>query len=136
MRNSSILNDPPVTLFFLAIATALSTVVCINLASKEATPVSFAICQLKAAPFDILVLNSASPDLTAERISLKVLFAKSPLVSILSAILMYYKIDIPSASLSRFLYCAVCISTSSGVDPANISSIFAYLPFFLVPFIV
>jgi hypothetical protein len=52
MRNSSILNDPPVTLFFLAIATALSTVVCISLASKEATPVSFAICQPNAFPSD------------------------------------------------------------------------------------
>jgi len=52
MRNSSILNDPPVTLFFLAIATALSTVVCISLASKEATPVSFAIRQLVTIPSD------------------------------------------------------------------------------------
>lgn len=50
MRNSSILNDPPVTLFFLAIATALSTVVCINLASREATPVSFAIHQPTTSP--------------------------------------------------------------------------------------
>ena len=85
---------------------------------------------------NVLLLNNASPDLTAERISLKLLFAKSPLVSIYSATLMSQSIYTPSASLSRLLYCAVCRATSSGVDPANISSIFAYLPFFLVPFIV
>jgi len=84
---------------------------------------------------NVLVLNNASPDLTAVRISLNVLFARSPLVSGLSAVFMTHVIDRPSASLSRFLYCAVCCSTSSGVDPANISSIFAYLPFFLVPFV-
>jgi hypothetical protein len=99
MRNSSILKEPPATRFFLAIATALSTVDCIRRASNPAIPVSFAtIISLLPDPHqnDLLALNSTSPAFRDARTSSNDLFAKSALVSTSSA-LFYHIPNVPSA---------------------------------------